>query len=280
MTVETDLSDFHKMTVTVLKKHFKKKDPIIITYRDLKLFDGLKFREEIKNQLEQSEKLNVTDFKSIFVSTWNSHAPVKKKVVRDNNAPFMNRTLSKAFMHRSKLKNRYHKFSTEANKNVYKKHRNFCVSLLKKEKKKYYNNLDMKVIENNKTFWKSIKPLFSGKCKSKRNITLVENGQMVAEKREVAETLNNYFSEAVQRLEIKKFNSKDEQEIQTENTDDVIENILEKYKTHPSILKIKESVKVDIKFKFDNTTEDYIYSKIKSLGQKKLAGKMIFRQKY
>ena len=182
MTVETGLSDFHKMTVTVLKKHFKKKDPIIITYRDLKLFDGLKFREEIRNQLEQSEKLNVTDFKSIFVSTWNSHAPAKKKVVRGNNAPFMNRTLSKPFMHRSKLKNRYHKFPTEANKNLYKKHRNFCVSLLKKEKKKYYNNLDLKVIENNKTFWKSRKPLFSGKCKSKTNITLVENGQMVAEK--------------------------------------------------------------------------------------------------
>ena len=92
---------------------------------------------------------------------------------------------------------------------------------------------------------------------------------MVAEKREVAETLNNYFSEAVHRLEIKKFNSKDEQEIQTENADDVIENILEKYKTHPSILKRKGSVEVDIKSKFDNTTEDYIYSKIKSLDPKK-----------
>ena len=76
MTVETGLPDFHKMTITVLKKHFKKKDPIIITYRDLKLFDGLKFREEIRNQPEQSEKLNVTDFQRIFVSTWNSHAPV------------------------------------------------------------------------------------------------------------------------------------------------------------------------------------------------------------
>ena len=76
MTVEPGLSDFHKMTITFLKKHFKKKDPIIITYRDLKLFNGLKFREEIRNQLEQSEKLTVDDFKSIFVSAWNSHALV------------------------------------------------------------------------------------------------------------------------------------------------------------------------------------------------------------
>ena len=30
MTVETGLSDFHKMTVTVMKNHFKKKEPIRI----------------------------------------------------------------------------------------------------------------------------------------------------------------------------------------------------------------------------------------------------------
>ena len=57
-----------------------------------------------------------------------------------------------------------------------------------------------------KKLWKSIKPLFSGKCKSKTNITLVENEQMVTEKREVAEFLNNYFIEAVQNFEIEKFN--------------------------------------------------------------------------
>ena len=123
-----------------------------------------------------------------FVSAWNSHAPVKKKVVRGNNAPFMNRTLSKAFMHRSKLKNRYHKFPKEVNKNSYKKYRNFCVSLLKNEKRNYYNNLDLKVIEDNKMFWRSIKPLFSGKSKQKTNITLVDNEKEITEKEEVAET--------------------------------------------------------------------------------------------
>ena len=94
-TIETGLSDFHKMTVTVMKRYFKKKEPITITYRDLKSFDGLKFREEIKNQLEKIENLTIDDFKNIFVSAWNSHAPVKKKVVRGKNAPFMNKTLSK-----------------------------------------------------------------------------------------------------------------------------------------------------------------------------------------
>ena len=105
------------MTITVLKRYFKKKDPITITYHDLKSLDGLKFREDIRNKLEQIGELDIDKFKHVFKSTWNSYAPVKKKIVRGNNAPFMNRTLSKAFMHRSKLKNRYHKFPTEANKN-------------------------------------------------------------------------------------------------------------------------------------------------------------------
>ena len=110
MTLETGLSDFHKMTVTVLKRYFKKKPPITITYRDLKSFDALKFREDIRNQLEPIGELDVDSFKHVFTSTWNLHAPLKKKVVRANNAPFMNKSLSKAFMHRSKLKNKCHKW--------------------------------------------------------------------------------------------------------------------------------------------------------------------------
>ena len=70
MTVETGLSDFHKMTVTVMKRYFKKKDPITITYRDLKSFDGLKFREDIRNHLEQIEKLSVNEFKNIYMRSW------------------------------------------------------------------------------------------------------------------------------------------------------------------------------------------------------------------
>ena len=269
MTVETGLSDFHKMTVTVLKRYFKKKDPITITYNDLKSFDGLNFREDIRNKLEKIGELDIDKFKYVFTSIWNSHAPVKKKIITGNNAPFMNRTLSKAFMYRSKLKNRYHKFPTEANKKSYKKYRNFCVKLLRKEKKKHFNNLDMKVIEDNKKFWQNVKPLFSGKSKAKTNIVIVDNEKVVTEKGEVAEILNNYFIEAVQNLGIKKITNEDEEGSQPEDIDEVIEKILKKYQSHPSILKIKENVKVDNKFKFEDATEDEIYSKIKSLDPKK-----------
>ena len=60
-------------------------------------------------------------FKKYFMSTLNKHAPIKEKLVKGNNAPFMNKTLSKAFMLRAKLKNKYNKKPTELNHLSYKK---------------------------------------------------------------------------------------------------------------------------------------------------------------
>ena len=73
----------------------------------------------------------------------------------------MNKSLSKSIMVRSKLKNRYNKFPTEENKGIYNKQRNYCTNLAKKVKKDYYNNLDLNIFKDNKTFWKNIRYLFS-----------------------------------------------------------------------------------------------------------------------
>ena len=213
MTVETGLSDFHKMTLTVLKTHFKKKEPVVVNYRKYKNFHEQEFRCDLSRQLEllDTENMCYEEFKEIFMAVLETHAPKKKVVVRGNNAPFMNKTLSKAFMQRSKLKNRYNKNPTEDNKNLYKKQRNFCVSLLRKEKKKYYNNLDMNIFNDNNKFWKSIKPLFSEKHDNfNKNIIIVEDEVITTDKKEVAEKLNNYFIEAVEKLDIEPFVSQDD----------------------------------------------------------------------
>ena len=129
--------------------------------------------------------------------------------------------------------------------------------------------MDLKVIADNKSFWQNVKPLFSGKSKLQTNITLIENENIVSEKEQVAELLNNYFIEAVKNLEIEEFTDVGVQETQSENIDEVIESIIQKYKSHPSILKIKENVIIENKFQFQNTTEDEMYFKINSLDTKK-----------
>ena len=71
--------------------------------------------------------------------------PLKKNILRGNNAPFMSKTLSREVMHRSKLKNICNKNPTEESNRLYKRQRNLCVDLLRKEKRNYYNNLDLSV---------------------------------------------------------------------------------------------------------------------------------------
>ena len=245
-TIETGLSDHHKMTVAVLKTYFKKREPIEINYRSYKYFNKNEFRKDLLVNLDNTDKdtIQYDEFKDIFMKVLDWHAPMKKRVVRGNNAPFMNKVLSKAFMHRTKLKNQYNNTPNENNKNLYKRQRNFCVNLLRKEKRKYYNNLDLKIMEDNKKFWQCVKPLFSNKHNVfQKNIIIVENDRITSENSEVADKLNNFFVEAVESLEIEPF-APDLENNETINIDDIIN----KYEPHPSILKIKENVRWKISF--------------------------------
>ena len=102
--IETGLSDFHKLVVTVMKTTFKKSKPKIITYRSCKYFSNDRFREALK-QIECNENNCDSRFGN-FISSCNrildEHAPKKKRYLRGNQSPFMNKTLVKAIMVRSK----------------------------------------------------------------------------------------------------------------------------------------------------------------------------------
>ena len=86
------------------------------------------------------------------------------KILRYNNNPFINKALRKATITtRSRLKNKFNKNSSAKNWNSYKKQRIFCFKLLRQTKEKYFNNINVKKVSDNKTFWKSVKPFFSNK---------------------------------------------------------------------------------------------------------------------
>ena len=106
-TVETGISVHHKMMFTVMKSFFKKAAPHIIKYRDYKRFDVQLFRNELgENLTEISEsEIDYDLFENIFLEQINKYAPLKEKQVRANNAPFMNKILSKAVMKLSRLRN-------------------------------------------------------------------------------------------------------------------------------------------------------------------------------
>ena len=238
-TISSGMSDCHKMIVTVLKMKFCKAQPKIIYYRNYKKFDKNIFRTKLKQKLEINKSSNYSDFENIFLSTLEDEAPLKKKTIRANQAPYMTKTLRKAIMRRSALENQYHKNITPENNAIYRKHKNYCSKLYKKERKKYYTNLNLRDITDNKKFWKTIKPMFSNNEQNGKKITLVHENEIVSTDEEVSEKFNSFFKNAVTSLEIQenKFLLSDMSGI-----NDPIEIALKKYKVHPSILKIKETV--------------------------------------
>ena len=101
-----------------------------------------------------------------------NHAPLKKKYVRGNHSPFMNKFLFKAIMVRTRLRNIFLKNRSEENKISYNKQRNLCVTLLRKSNREYYQNLSVENVCDNKKLWKVVKPLLSNKIMSSEKITL------------------------------------------------------------------------------------------------------------
>ena len=82
--------------------------------------------------------------------------------------PFMTKDLSRNIMKRSRLRNKYLKNNNEENRKLYAKQRNYCVSLLRKTKKAYYENLDQRKVSDNRLLWKTIKPSLPKKMPCQR----------------------------------------------------------------------------------------------------------------
>ena len=108
----------------------------------------------------------------------------------------MTKTLRKAILRRSALENQYHKNSTPEHNAIYRKHKNYCSKLYKRERKKYYTNLNLRDITDNKIFWKTIKPMFTNNEQNVKKITLVREKEIVSTDEEISEKCNSFFKNA------------------------------------------------------------------------------------
>ena len=207
--IETGLSDFHMMTVTVKKTTYEKLKLRIVNCLDYKIFYNDTFRQILLEKLS-TENINTNcggfdKFLQIYIDTLNIFPPCHKKYSRGNNMPFMNKYLKEAHMKRRRLRNIYVRNKSDTNRIAHIKQHNYCVSLLRKTKKDHYANLNEKDVADNKQFWRTVKALLSDKLKSSEKITLVEGEEIINEDGENAEILNIFFSNAVKNLKIPKY---------------------------------------------------------------------------
>ena len=106
-----------------------------------------------------------------MLSILNTHAPLKKKHLRGNLSSFVTREFRKAVMKRAGLRNVYLKKATKV---AYNYQGNICVSLLRKSKRTYFENLNVKLARDNKKFGKMLRPFFPIKSNLKRESYLLK----------------------------------------------------------------------------------------------------------
>ena len=252
--------------VTVLKNTFGKQKSNIRYYRDWGKFDNGSFRTKLREALRRVESHDYKSFEQTFLSLLNFHASMKSKKQRANHKSYMTKTLRKAIMKQSELASKYHKTKNNEDYSKFKKQRNFCSKLYKKERKKFYNNLNIEDITDNKKFCITIKPLLSEKvvCGSSK-INLVVNEEDLSDDKELAETFNNYFNNAVKSLNLQG-NPEHLNDVSDEN--DPIEIAIKKFKNHPSIVDINKNIPKTTTFNFDEIGSDSI-KMINNLDSKK-----------
>ena len=102
------------------------------------------------------------------------HAPIKQLYVRANKAPFINKTINKEIIKRSRLKTKFLNTKSDIDKKAYNKQPNLCVNLIERETKNFFNNINTPDVTDNKAFWKAVKPLLTDKVQTKSKITLIE----------------------------------------------------------------------------------------------------------
>ena len=104
------------------------------------------------------------NFRKCFKRVLDRHAPLRYKVIRGNQAPFMSKELSKSVMTRSRLKNRFNRYTSKDNWKAYRLQRSKCVQLRKKAIKSYFSRKTECTALNNKSFWNTVRPFLSRKA--------------------------------------------------------------------------------------------------------------------
>ena len=108
------------------------------------------------------------------------HAPIKQRLVHENQAPFMNKKLSGAIMRRSQLRNKYNKTRSTFDWTTWKNQRNLCIKLKQQAIKDHFRLKCENGTMNSMQFWKMEKPFISNRGNTDHNdIILIEEGEQI-----------------------------------------------------------------------------------------------------
>ena len=134
--------------------------------------------------------------------------------------------------------------------------------MIRKTERDYYSNLNHKQVTDNKNFWKTFKPFFTDKGVNNEKVTVIENGETLSKNEEIAENLNNIFSDIITILKLPLY---EDPTTNAENIADPVLEAIEKHRNQPSIRIINDKYKTKSVFTFNQVSLEEIQKELKKL---------------
>ena len=256
-SVETGISDFHHIIITVMKGSNQKPSQKYLTSRSYKKNDETKFLHDLNNDLATVDitlsdyEKNCSTLSDNINNVIDCHAPIKTRKIRNHSSPAMNREWRRAIYKKNMLKNNFFKFKSQSYWEAYRKQRNYCSRLKKISIKEFFGEYcDWGTKSQN--FWKTIKPFLSKKSGSgDTDIILLENDKVITDEGNVCEMLNDYYVNIARNIGIEN----EENDIAQHQDVEYIAN------NHPQDT-----------FQFDVVDKVQVYKKLKEINPKKATG--------
>jgi len=254
----------------MFKAQMSKLEPIHIKYRNLKDFDEQAFKLELDHSLKQinfdQDSNDFNKFLAVFESIVERHAPMKTKVIRGNDAPFVTSALRREIKQRSRLRNKARKENTAASKRAYCSQRNKCTKL-RRENINAYLKKGISMGRNSKSYWKTINPFLTNKgTHGNEDYILEENDVLVKDPNAIGEIFIDYYTNIVEQATgIPPVN------IPLSEHEDLIDTILSHYENHSSILAI-QNMNINSTFKLTPANDKDIEEIMKNLDTSKATG--------
>ena len=109
-----------------------------------------------------------------------------------------------------------------------------------------------------------MKPFSTDKGKCNQKITLVDGDNIVSDEKDIAEYLNCFFDNAVKSLELPKIDVLLDKGVYS-NINNPIDIIVNKFRVHPSIMKIREMISGNTTFQIKDVRVSDVNNEIRKL---------------
>ena len=263
-------SDWHNLVGCITKLQIPPPKPLKVSYGNLKDFNPDTFKEQVSQIPFHISSIfdDVSD--QFWARNWlfsqilNEQAPLKERAIKEEHVPYMNSDLRKEMYKRNMLKNKHLKDRSNPIKwLLYKQQRNKVTGMRRNAIREFFMS-KCKPGASPRDFWKAVGPFMSTKSKSRRNILLKENDNIVTNTPELCEIFAHFFSTVANSI-----GSPDHIDMSQGN---FLSVTLDKHTNHESIKAIMDKHKQNVIFDFKEVDVDYVYKILCKLNIHKATG--------